>query len=156
MFYEFLWAWGPWAYNKTSSGIKRIQNIIYGVYKELTVKKEWVFIKNVQLPLNSELFKGLQNVEWRCEVNPPRFVNPESSEKERHLSYLGFVIKIDGNNLDLSDWINDVLYTGKEEPTVEQIFILWCCEQGVSYFHCLDVIEVEYITELGDTVRRRV
>jgi hypothetical protein len=156
MFYEFLWAWGPWAYNKASNGMIRIQNIIYGLYKELTVKKEWVFIKNVQLPLNSELFKGFQNVEWRCQVNPPRFVNRESSEKERHLSYLGFVIKIDGNNLDLSDWINDVLYTGKEEPSVEQIFILWCCEQGVSYFHCLDIIEVEYITELGDTVRRRV
>ena len=156
MLYEFLWNWGPWVYNTTNNGIKRLRNVIDGIYKELILTKEWVFIKNVQLPLNSELFEGLQNIQWRCQINPPRFVNPDSREKERHLSYLGFIIKIDGTILDLSDWINDVLYIGKDEPTVEQIFILWCCEKGISYFHCLDLIEVEYITELGDVVRRRV
>lgn len=88
---------------------------------------------------------------------PARFIDPnaEPDAKAKHLSYLGFVIKIDEKEIDLSNWINDVMYTGPDEPSVGEIFALWCCETGESYFHCLDSIQVEYITELGDVVRKR-
>lgn len=158
---EILWEWGPWLYNKLNLILVKVKKIVQVVYNELTVKKEWVFLKNVQVavPVNSEIFGNIEDshVKWRCEVFPPRFVEPGFTETNgpKHLSYLGFVIKIDDTEIDLSDWINDVYYSGSEEPTVGEIFALWCCEQGKSYFHCLDRIQVEYITELGDVVRKR-
>jgi hypothetical protein len=159
MFQDLLWAWGPWIYNKLSRGVVKAKKVAQVVYNELTVKKEWVFFKNVAIPVNSENFWKINDssVKWKCEVFPARFVDPSAdpSLKSKHLSYLGFIIKIEGRDIDLSDWINDVRYTGYEEPTVGEIFALWCCETGESYFHCLDSIQVEYITELGDVVRKR-
>jgi hypothetical protein len=58
--------------------------------------------------------------------------------------------------IDLSNWINDVRYSGFEEPTAGEIFALWCCETGTSYFHGLDTMEVEYITQMGDVVRTKI
>jgi hypothetical protein len=162
MLQGILWNWGPFCYNRLSRAAIKVQKVAQVVYNEFAVKKEWIFFKNIQVPVpvNSENFRNIDaaSVKWSCQVSPPTFVDPRATYdmKPKHLSYLGFIIKMEGKDIDLSNWINDVLYTGKEEPSVEQIFILWCCEQGVSYFHCLDLIEVEYITELGDTVRRRV
>lgn len=159
MFQELLWAWGPWFYNKISRGLIKVNKVAQVVYNEFAVRKEWIFFKNVAVPVNSESFWKIDNssVKWKCEVFPPRFTDPNSdpSTKSKHLSYLGFVIKMEGRDIDLSDWINDVRYTGSEEPSVGEIFALWCCETGESYFHCLDSIQVEYITELGDVVRKR-
>ena len=158
MIQGLFWTWVPWIYNNVSRGIVKIQKVVQVVYNEFAVKKEWIFFKNVSVPVNSELFGGIEdtNVKWRCSVFPSRFIEPGFTlEKGKHLSYLGFVIKIDEKEIDLSNWINDVLYSGSEEPTVGEIFALWCCENGTSYFHCLDIIQVEYITELGDVVRKR-
>jgi hypothetical protein len=159
MLQAFLWTWGPWVYNKISSVLLKTQKVVRIVYNEFAVKKEWIFLKNTTIPINSETFADIEdiNVRWRCEVNPPRFIEPgfSSVHKAKHLSYLGFIIKIKDKEIDLSNWINDVLYYGFEEPTIGEIFALWCCEQGVSYFHCFDSIQVEYITELGDVVRKR-
>lgn len=161
MLNELLWAWGPWAYNKISRGLIRFQKVAQVVYSEFTVKKEWIFFKNspIAIPVNSEKFWNIdsQSIKWRCEEMPPRFTDPLATPdmKGKHLSYLGFVIKMSERDIDLSDWINDVLYIGLEEPSVGEIFALWCCEKGESYFHRLDSIQVEYITELGDVVRKR-
>jgi hypothetical protein len=137
----------------------KVKKIAKVVYNELAVKKEWVFLKNQPVPVNSEDFRNIDqsSIKWKCEVFPPKFVDPRATYdmKSKHLSYLGFVIKMKDKDIDLSDWINDVHYIGFEEPTVGEIFALWCCETGESYFHCMDTIQVEYITELGDTVRKR-
>jgi len=159
MLRELLWTWGPWFYNKISNGMTKASKVAQVVYKEFAVRKEWIFFKNVPIPVNSENFWKIDDssVKWKCEVFPPRFIDPlaDPSVKSKHLSYLGFVIKLEGRDIDLSNWINDVRYTGLEEPSVGEIFALWCCETGESYFHCMDSIQVEYITELGDVVRKR-
>jgi hypothetical protein len=159
MFKDLLWTWGPFCFNRISRGITKVQKVVQVVYNEMAVKKEWVFINNQPVPVNSESFWNIEpsTVKWKCQVFPPTFVDPRATYdmKSKHLSYLGFVIKIKEKDIDLSEWINDVRYTGFEEPTVGEIFALWCCESGESYFHCLDEIQVEYITELGDTVRKR-
>ena len=161
MFNHLLWSWGPWFYNNLSQSIIRVQKVAQVVYNEFTIKKEWIFLKNtpISIPVNSEKFWNIDpdSIKWRCEEFPPRFIDPNATADmtARHLSYLGFVIKMSDRDIDLSDWINDVLFTGLEEPTVGEIFALWCCEKGESYFHCMDSIQVEYITELGDVVRKR-
>jgi len=123
------------------------------VYTELLVKKEFIFLKNHVIPVSSEVFKiENQDIKWRCQVNPGRFYQPLLSEvlKEKHIPYLGFLVKIPGSEIDLSSWINDVRYLGLECPTLQEIFILWCCENGKSYFHCLDSIQLELVNEMGD------
>jgi len=161
MFQDLLWSWLPWVYNRVTSGVVKAKKVAQVVYNEFALKKEWIFFKNVAvaMPVNSENFWKIDDssVKWRCELFPARFIDPSAlpDTKSRHLSYLGFVIKVEGRDIDLSDWINDVHYTGSEEPTVGEIFALWCCETGESYFHCMESIQVEYITELGDVVRKR-
>ena len=159
MFRELLWSWGPFCYNRISRGVVKAKKVVQVVYNEMVVKKEWIFLKNQPVPVNSENFWNIEesSIKWKCEVFPPKFVDPRSTYdmKEKHLSYLGFVIKMEDKEIDLSSWINDVHYIGFEEPTVGEIFALWCCESGDSYFHCFDSIQVEYITELGDVVRKR-
>ena len=159
MFKDILWTWGPFCFNRISNGVDKVKKVAKAVYNEIAVKKEWIFFKNIQVPVNSESFWNIDqsSIKWKCEVCPPKFVDPCATYdmKGKHLSYLGFVIKMEGKDIDLSDWINDVHYIGFEEPTVGEIFALWCCETGESYFHCMDTIQVEYITELGDTVRKR-
>lgn len=159
MFNDFLWTWGPFCYNRVSRGITKVKKVAQVVINEFTVKKEWVFLNNVPVPVNSENFWNIDptTVKWKCEVFPAKFVDPRATYdmKPKHLSYLGFVIKVGEKDIDLSDWINDVRYIGFDEPSVGEIFTLWCCEKGESYFHCLDEIQVEYITEMGDTVRKR-
>ena len=159
MFKDLLWTWGPFCFNRISHGVDKVKKVAEAVYNEIAVKKEWIFLNNVSIPLNSENFRNIEqsSIKWKCEVFPPKFVDPCATYdmKEKHLSYLGFTIKMRDKDIDLSDWINDVHYIGFEEPTVGEIFALWCCETGESYFHCMDTIQVEYITELGDTVRKR-
>jgi hypothetical protein len=159
MLKDLLWTWGPFCYNRISRGITKVKKVAQVVYNELAIKKEWVFLNNQPVPVNSESFWNIEasTVKWKCQVSPPIFVDPRATYdmKSKHLSYLGFTIKIQEKDIDLSDWINDVHYIGFEEPTVGEIFALWCCETGESYFHCLDEIQVEYITELGDVVRKR-
>ena len=73
--------------------------------------------------------------------------------KEKHLSYLGFTIKIPGiDAIDISSWINDVRYIGQVEPSLSEIFVIWCFDTGVSYLHCMDSITIEVINDMGDTV----
>ena len=122
------------------------------------IKKEWIFIKNVSIPLQSETFGNISDdlIHWRCTLRPATFTQPDATtgQKEKHLSYLGFTVKIQGVDIDLSDWVNEVKWVGSREPTLNEIFLLWSCESGESYFHCLDDIQVELVTDMGDTIKR--
>ena len=156
---ELFWTWIPWIFNKAVVLVSTTKSVCRVVYNELIVKKEWVFLQGLPIPISSEVFGEIDdcNVKWRCSVNPATFEQPNAhliSAKERHLSYLGFLVKIPGQDLDLSDWVNEVKWIGSQEPTLKEIFTLWCCEKGESYFHCLDLIHVEYITDMGDTIKR--
>jgi hypothetical protein len=154
MLREFLWTWAPWLLNKTNEFLSKSESILRNVYNEATIKKEWVFIKNITIPVSSEKFEPIMDdyVIWRCSVNPARFIQPAALEKEKHLPYLGFTVRAPDGVIDLSNWINDVRWQGSFEPSVREIFVLWCCEKGKSYFHCLDEIQVELITDMGDTL----
>ena len=159
MFREFLWAWGPWIYNISVELIIRSKHLVKVVYNEITIEKEWVFLKNLPVPLSSESFGNIPSdgVKWRCKLNPPIFLEPNSilKEKGKHISYLGFVVKIPAHpDIDLSEWINEIQYTGSLQPTTGEIFALWCCENNVSYFHLLDIIRVECITDMGDCLTK--
>jgi len=157
MFREFLWTWVPWIFNKTTVILSKTHSLYRAIYNELMIKKEWIFIKNVEIPINSATFGTINNdtIEWRCTLCPATFTQPGTivNQKEKHLSYLGFMVKIQATEIDLSDWVNEVKWLGSREPTVKEIFLLWSCESGESYFHCLDDIVFEVVTDMGDTLR---
>ena len=157
MFREFAWTWLPWIYNRVNDVFSKSQSIYQVVYNEIMNKKEWIFIKNNTIPVSSEHFEPIVNdyINWRCTVNPPRFIQASAleNEKEKYLPYLGFTVTISDKVIDLSNWVNEVKWQGRHEPTVKEIFILWCCEKGKSYFHCLNEVEVEVVTEMGDSMR---
>uniref|UniRef100_A0A6C0AN75 Uncharacterized protein n=1 Tax=viral metagenome TaxID=1070528 RepID=A0A6C0AN75_9ZZZZ len=155
MFREFLWTWVPWIFNKANDVFSKSKSMCRAVYNEAMVKKEWIFIKNIAIPVSSEKFGSIDNnnIKWRCSLFPTSFSKPGTLEKEKHLSYLGFAVNTPEEILDLSEWVNEVKWKGTDEPSLREIFILWCCEKGRSYFHCLDVIQVDLITEMGDTLR---
>lgn len=155
MFREFLWTWLPWIMNKTNDLLSKTYSIFRVAYNEATIKKEWIFIKNNFIPVCSENFEAIPDhtINWRCSLNPTSFVEPGIIAKEKHLSYLAFTVIAPGEIIDLSSWVNEVKWQGTYEPTIKEIFILWSCEKGKSYFHCLDQIEIEVITELGDSMR---
>jgi hypothetical protein len=54
----------------------------------------------------------------------------------------------------LTDWINDVRWSGLVQPTPLEIFTLWCCETGSPYFFDLDNAIVELVTEDGSVIKR--
>jgi len=155
MFQELLWTWLPWIMNKTNDIICMTQRIYRVAYNEIMVKKEWIFIKNNVTPIPSEYFEPIIDdyIIWRCTINPTIFIEPGSLERKKHLSYLAFTVFLPEEVIDLSNWVNEVKWQGTYEPTIKEIFILWCCEKGKSYFHCLNEVEVEVVTEMGDTMR---
>jgi hypothetical protein len=137
------------------------------VYNELTQQREMVFLLNNHIPVSSVAFSEIDDahVKWRCSLNPCVFIEPGFKfEEDRHLSYLGFVVKIpasgnkEAQEIDISDWVNELKWKGglttNAEPTLKEIFILWCFISGESYFHCLNDIHVEYINSIGDTVKK--
>lgn len=164
MIQEFFWTWIPWIFNKATVAVDTTKTILRVLYNELTVKKEFVFLKGVSIPISTEAFGPMTDldtthVKWRCPANPSIFIEPGFAfEEERHLSYLGFVVKVSSTKeIDISDWVNELKWKGafktNGEPTVREIFLLWCCLTGESYFHCLDEIQVEYINDMGDSIK---
>jgi len=163
MFRGFFWTWVPWIFNKTSFIFSKTHAIYRVIYNEVMVKKEWIFLKNNLIPVSSEHFGNIENnaILWRCSLHPATFIQPDFNtyenehehNKEKHLSYLGFTVKCKGVDIDLSDWVNEVRWHGAEQPTLKEIFFLWSCEMGESYFHCVDEIYVELVTDKGDTLR---
>lgn len=165
MFREFFWTWIPWIFNKTSAIVHMSRTILRVVYNELTQKRELLFLNNNHIPVLSQAFGPIddEHIKWRCSMNPYIFVEPGFQfEEERHLSYLGFAIKVPDpsgtKEIDISDWVNELKWKGaittNNEPTLKEIIVLWCFSSGESYLHCLGEIQVEYITSTGDSVKR--
>jgi hypothetical protein len=73
----------------------------------------------------------------------------------RHISYLGFVLNISGYDpIDLTEWINTVQWNGIIEPSLYDLFTLWCCETGNSYFHLSAITSIDLITEEGESLTK--
>ena len=156
MLQRFLITWIPWIFNRIEPLYFRAQTLYKVIYNELMVRKELIFLKDFPMPIATETFGIIEskNIEWVCNLNPVTFVQPDSLTQMKHLSYIGFKIITPEEEIEISDWINDVKWKGTKEPSVKQIFFLWCCEKGKSFFHCLDEIQVEIITEMGELIKK--
>lgn len=158
MIRSFLWIWIPRLFNTGSSLLLSTTGFCKRTYTKITVKKEWIFLKNSPTPVSSHAFGSIQdgNVKWRCSIRPTLFLDPQTiSEDAEHISFLAIVFNIPGEPaLDLSTWINDVMWVGSKEPTLRELFLLWCCENGVSYFHCMNDINVEIIDGEGNCFKK--
>ena len=134
-----------------------IKRIAKAAHNEIMIEKEWLILKN-QVPVYSLLFPDvpIRTIKWSCKTNPPRFydINQNANTNDsKHISHLGFVVKLSGYDpIDLTEWINTVQWTGVTEPSLLDLFTLWCCETGHSYFHLVDIASVELITEMGDSI----
>ena len=151
-----LWSWLPWLYNKTMNSIDILQRIAKAAHNEIMIEKEWLILKN-QVPVYSSLFPEVPvaTIKWSCKTNPPRFFDPGIKNDSKHISYLSFVVKLSGYDpIDLTEWINTVQWTGITEPSLVDLFTLWCCETGHSYFHLISIASVDLITEMGDSISK--
>jgi hypothetical protein len=153
-----LYSWVPWIYNKVIEVMYSTKRITIAAYNEAYVEKEWIFLKNNSIPVSSRVFTNIANIgiKWRCKVNPPRFIDPTKEIIDfKHVSYLGLTVNIPGyDTMDLTNWINEIEWSGNFEPSPADIFILWCCDTGVSYFHRLSDAQIEIITDMGETVTK--
>ena len=153
MLQEFLLTWVPWAYNKLYDGGVFAKRVISAALTEAMNGSTWLFQEGVPIPIPGHLFDASQiaNLRWNASTNPLIFQAPNSNQAPRHLSLLSFVVNIPGEEpLDLTNWINDVKWSGPEEPTSSDIFLLWCCQTGKPYFGKLSVATVTFLNEMGD------
>jgi hypothetical protein len=156
---SLFWIWAPKIFNKCSGWLSDTNTFCRRTYNRTFIKNEWVFLKNYPIPISTEGFGFIKdtNVKWRCSVQPAVFVDPFAEIKEsRHVPYLALVVIIPGGEspVDLSAWVNDVKCVGNIQPSVCELFLLWCCENSVSYFHCMEDITVEFIDGQGNIIRK--
>lgn len=154
MLNNVLLEWLPWIFNRSLAIFDTSKRIALAVYTEATVKKEWIFLKSLEIPVSSMIFPNIPDtiVKWRVELCPTIFYgNPSMPSK--HISYLGLTVYLpDGNVCELTDWVNDVKWSGMEQPNEIELFTLWCCEMGMPYFHMIHNSRFEVITECGDLI----
>lgn len=151
MLQELLYTYVPWLYNKAYEWLALGKRAALAAYTEVTVAKEWLFLKNVSIPISTLNFSSEvpdDLIQWRCTAEPPRFQKGTGALK--HLEYLSFIVRIGENIYDLTDWINDVKWSGHTEPTPCEIFLLWCCVTGQPHFVGLDEATVSFMDELGE------
>jgi hypothetical protein len=163
MLTEFLLNWGPWVYLKGLEIMETSNNVMRAVNHELYNAKEWIFIAGSSLPISTELFESSQvperYIRWKATLDPPTFKDPRVTNSEmKHLSYLGFSVIDPGSEtstpIDLSDWINDVKWSGQIQPSPTEIFSLWCCKNRSPLAHYNTGLTVEIITDAGDIIKR--
>lgn len=149
-----LWNWAPWIYNRIEISILLISRVLNAAYNEAIIPKKWLILKDFDIPVYSAMFPNVQDdiVRWSCTTNPTIFISSNLNIIEyKHISYLGFVVIVPGyDSIDLTDWINGVKWSGQVEPTLIDLFTIWCCETGNSYFHLIPNVKIRLITELGD------
>jgi hypothetical protein len=77
------------------------------------VKKQWVFIKNCEIPLQSDAFRTINDdtIQWRCTLCPATFSQPGITANKKHLSYPFVFIE--------NDEISSILYS------LTQIFLFF-------------------------------
>jgi hypothetical protein len=157
MIRDILWTWAPWIYNNLINIYNLSTRLATITYRELSSPDEWFFLLSDKIPISSKAFSNIpdDSIRWRCSLNPPLFIDPaNSTNRLKHISYLGFTVNIPGNTIDLTEWINDLRWSGVIEPSAREIFTLWCCDKARPYFHLMEQAEIEIITETGDTVRK--
>lgn len=155
-----LLEWVPWIFNKASDIFDYSNRIIQAAYTEATVEKEWIFLNSYDIPLVSSYFPNIpsEQIRWRVKTNPLIFLRTDlSNETLKHISYLGLsIILPDIDPIDLTDWINDVKWSGAIQPTPSELFIVWCCETGSPYFHLISQAKIELITEDGNFISKEL
>ena len=159
---EILWEWGPWVYNKSMNILDIVPTIYRAVYKELYGTKGWLFLKDSKIPISEEMFETNEiqphHIKWITTTEPPTFRNPKSPDSEetyKHISYLGFSIIIPGvKTIDLTDWINEIKWSGVVQPSPSEIFSLWCCKHKSHLMFSSNSLIVEIITDNGDVIKR--
>ena len=152
-----FWNWIPWCFNRITAAIDLSNRVILAAYREATLSNEWLFLHSVDIPILSQVFSTipLQQIRWRAQVNPPRFIGPYSKEDLKHISYLGFSVILPGQDpIELTDWINEVKWSGNIQPSPTELFMLWCCETGSAYFHLIQSAQMEIITESGELINK--
>jgi hypothetical protein len=152
------WTWLPWLVNRFTEILSLAKRVTFAAYSEATVKKEILFVNNLTMPILSSLFTDLskKHIRWSVTIHPPRFTDPNSTDAAlKHISYLGLSINIPGHDpIDLTDWINEVMWSGTKQPCLTDIFIVWCFETKNPYFHYLPFIEMEVISKDGLSVHK--
>lgn len=150
-----LWNWAPWVYNSLDSIFDLVNRVFKVSYRQFNVSSQWYILRNIDTPVHSSLFPKIpeSSLIWSCTTNPPRFISNTSDYK--HISHLSFIVVIPGHDtLDLSEWINTVQWSGTIEPSIKEIFQLWCCETGNFYFHLIPYIQIKLINDMGDEITR--
>jgi len=152
----FLLEWIPWVFNITMTTYDLTRRIAFAAYTEAVIEKELIFLKSVAIPISSIVFPNVADtlVKWRVQLNPTRFIEPQANKDfKKHISYLGLTVYLpDGTVCQLTDWINDVKWSGQNEPTAVELFTIWCCEMGNPYFHFISHARFECINMNGDIV----
>jgi len=158
MFRGLLWNWLPWIFNQVTWAADVSKRVAVAAYTEAAISKEWVFLHAMDIPICSKTFKNIptDQIRWRAQTNPPKFVNPSSTETTlKHVSYLALSIFIPGQDtIELTDWINEVKWQGIIQPSVIDLFILWCYETGSPHLHLIKAATAEIITADGTTIRK--
>lgn len=132
------------------------RRIFKASYNEINVSSKWSIINGLNVPIYSSLFPSIPDsiISWTCTTNPVRFTAPGFMTSEyKHISYLGCIVNVPGYDpIDLTDWINTVEWSGITEPSIKELFQIWCCETGNSYFHLIPYIQVKLINDMGDEI----
>ena len=156
MFKGLLIEWIPWIFNKTVQVLEFSKRVAIAAYTEATIEKEWLLLHSIQIPVSSMAFPSVpsEQILWRIKSNPTRFIDSSDTNEFKHIPYLGISVILSGQTIDLTDWIEDVKWSGSIPPTPKELFTIWCCETGSPYFHLIPIAEVEIITEDGDIVKK--
>ena len=161
MLRELVWKWGPWIFNKYVEILQLGSKVYKSVQKGLYETEHWIFINESHIPIPEELFDTnhieIDNIKWRATVEPPIFTDPrgDPTDKLKHISYLGFSINIPGNKIiELSDWINEIKWSGITEPSPQDIFSLWCCKNREPLLFYRKNLMIEIISEKGDIIKK--
>jgi hypothetical protein len=164
MIQELVWEWVPWIYNRLINTLDKAKSLSNAIKRELFSDKKWVFMKGHTIPISQDNFSIDQiyasDIRWLATLEPPRLFLPTRTEKqkEKHISYLSFVVTLstplDDSSIDLSDWINDLKWSGVKEPSPLDIFSLWCCKNGSHLIYYASSIKVTLVTEEGQTIEK--
>jgi len=157
----FLLEWIPWIFNQTALALEFTHRVALAAYTEATVEKEWLILHSIPIPVSSIAFPDVEPsaIKWRVISNPTEFTDSSeysANQDLSHISHLGLSIIAGNTTFDLTEWVNEVKWCGRVEPTPLELFTIWCCEKGKAQFHLIDTAQVELITEQGDVVRKNL
>ena len=166
MIRELAWEWLPWLYNRVIQTFEKSKGILFAVKREVFSEKKWAFLKGHTIPISEDHFSIVSicpnDIRWIATLEPPRLFHPDIVKtpeiKEKHISYLSYIIHIttpfETTIVDLSDWINDLKWSGIKEPSPLDIFSLWCCKNGSHHIYNTQYMKATIITEEGTTIEK--